>query len=51
MIEGIVVLNDLSLTESCTLRTALWEEVEQLLQSSAAPVAFSRAISAPQRVA
>ena len=51
MIEGIVVLNDLSLVESCTLRTALWEEVEQLLQSSAAPVPFSRAISAPQRVA
>ena len=51
MIEGSVVHNDLSLTESCTLRTALWEEVEQLLQSSAAPVTFSRAISAPQRVA
>jgi len=51
MIEGIVVLNDLSLVESCTLRTALWEEVEQLLQSSVAPVPFSRAISAPQRVA
>jgi hypothetical protein len=51
MIEGIVVLNDLSLIESCTLRTALWEEVEQLLQPAPAPAAFSRAILAPERVA
>jgi hypothetical protein len=51
MIEGIVVLNDLSLVESCTLRTALWEEVEQLLQSAPASAAFSRAILAPERVA
>ena len=51
MIEGIVVLNDLSLVESCTLRTALWEEVEQLLQSAPASTAFSRAILAPERVA
>jgi hypothetical protein len=51
MIEGIVVLNDLSLVESCTLRTALWEEVEQLLQSAPASTSFSRAILAPERVA
>jgi hypothetical protein len=51
MIEGIVVLNELSVGESCTLRTALWEEVEQLLQSAPVPVAFSRAILASERVA
>jgi len=51
MIEGIVVLNQLSLAESCTLRTALWEEVEQLLQSTSQPAAFSRAILASERVA